>query len=523
MTDQTQPAFNLLDEPWIPVRFPDGEVRDVSLTQAVLEADRITALAETSPPNLIALYRMLLALLHRALTTHHGPWKDADRARWYRESLPETPIRAYLDQWRERFWLFHPEHPFMQVASLSQWEKTNRKLKPWTQLTLERSGADTPLVFDHSLDMAPEQTPYSIATRSLLGYLQFTPGGLVKILKTSDCAGPLAASAAVVPIDATLARTLLLALHAHSRDSSKDLPSWEKESLNLDGILGPPTLPSGHNDRYTRLTRSVLFTPSQKKGHLTHLYFAEGLALAEDNRDPMICARVVDGESKRVSFAEGRSIWRDLPSMVPDTTGKFDIQASALTQATELTIRLGDDTPSLRIIAAGWKNARLKAAKVIRWRLEEVNLPQQILQDPDCSATIRSFIRNSETLFSDFRRTGIEMIVSTMPDPRHKDTRGRARTVLDNGPTAAVFFSSAERALPELMQRIAAGDVEAAYQHWASALKRATQDAWDATRIAVGDSPAALRAQARAFPKIQRLLRSLDQLETKTTREEVLP
>ena len=129
MTQVTTPAFNLLDEPWIPVRTLAGEVCEVSLTQVLLEADQIAALAETSPPNLIALYRLLLAVLHRALTTHHGPWKDADRARWYREGLPEAPIRAYLEQWRERFWLFHPEYPFMQVAAVADAPETRREAK----------------------------------------------------------------------------------------------------------------------------------------------------------------------------------------------------------------------------------------------------------------------------------------------------------------------------------------------------------------------------------------------------------
>lgn len=32
MTDIPQPAFNLLDEPWIPARRQDGVVLDISLT-----------------------------------------------------------------------------------------------------------------------------------------------------------------------------------------------------------------------------------------------------------------------------------------------------------------------------------------------------------------------------------------------------------------------------------------------------------------------------------------------------------
>lgn len=130
------PHFNLLDEPWLPVCFADGRVCDVGLLELFERAGEINALAETAPPNLIAEYRLLLAITHRALTWGHGLWKDKDRARWYRDGLPQEVLRDYLEHWRERFWLFHPEQPFMQVAALACLEETRDKLKPWTQISL---------------------------------------------------------------------------------------------------------------------------------------------------------------------------------------------------------------------------------------------------------------------------------------------------------------------------------------------------------------------------------------------------
>lgn len=523
MTDQTQPAFNLLDEPWIPVRFPDGEVRDVSMTQAVLEADRITALAETSPPNLIALYRMLLALLHRALTTHHGPWKDADRARWYREGLPEAPIRAYLDQWRERFWLFHPETPFMQVRALTDAPETRDKLKPWTQVCLAGGSGNTPVVFDHALDDAPSSISSALACRHLLGFLQFTPGGLVKTVRDSDKAGPLSNTAAVMALGGHLAETLLINLHPHSTSAVGDLPAWEQPQPGIATLRAASKLATGPNDRYTRISRAVLFVPEDQQRCIRHVRFAAGLALEEDVKapDPMACYRITkEGKAVRMSFFEGRAVWRELPALVPDPSGKFNQPAAVLSWATNLRDRTGQFDVPIPVLVAGLASDQ---AKLLRWRVERVDLPLPLLTDPDAAAEVRARIREGEDLYFRLRGLCAEMISSAMPDPAHKDTKARARNILDNGPTAAVFFSSAERALPELMQRIAGGDIEAAYLHWISALRLAAQGAWDATRSAVGDSPAALRAQARAFPKIQRLLRSLDQPETKTTREEVLP
>ena len=36
-------------------------------------------------------------------------------ALWELKRFPEQPIRDYLEQWKDRFWLFHPEWPFWQV------------------------------------------------------------------------------------------------------------------------------------------------------------------------------------------------------------------------------------------------------------------------------------------------------------------------------------------------------------------------------------------------------------------------
>lgn len=522
MTSDVVPAFNLLDEPWIPVRTRTGEVLEVSLMDALLKARDYASLAETSPPNLIALYRLLLATLHRALTTQHGKWVDSDRARWFREGLPEAPIRTYLEHWRARFWLFHPTHPFMQVAALGEEERTRGKLKPWSQIALEMSGGDTPLVFDHSQDFNPESVGYARALLSLLGYLQFTPGGLVKTFKTADFAGPLASTAAVLPIGQSICETLLLSLHPWSRNSMSDLPAWEATPPTLQDILQPPTLPTGHNDRYTRLTRSVLLTPEKRSGVVRFIHYSEGRALQDDALDPMVSCRVVDGEAKRISFNEGRSVWRDLPSLVPDTTRTYDIQAADLGWAIDLYERLGEFATNLKVIAAGWKNAPKKAAKIVRWRLDQVEIPQKLLLDPDSAQALRIQIREAEVFYISLRGVYADMIAQTMPDPNHKDTNKRALDILANGPAAAVYFSAAERALPKLMQQIAAGEIETADHDWKSALVKAAEQSWAAIRRSLGDSPAALRADARMSPKFRRLLKSLVPLTTESTAKEAI-
>jgi len=513
MTQPSTPAFNLLDEQWIPVRTLSGEMREVSLTSALLDSSDYGALAETSPPNLIALYRLLLAVLHRALTLHHGPWKDADRVRWYREGLPADPIRAYLDQWRDQFWLFHPEHPFMQVAALANASETKDKQKPWTQIALEGSTGNSPLVFDHAVDDLPTEITPSSACRNLLGALQFTPGGLVKALRGADKAGALANTAAVLPMGGSLCETLLIGLHKPQAAGVDDRPTWEKPAATIAALKGLPTLATGPNDRYTRISRAVLLLREPGSSNVRYIRFAAGLALEEDVSapDPMACYRYnKDGKPIRVTFTEGRSIWRELPALVPDPTGKMGQPPAILESATILYERLGIfDTP-VQVLVAGLASDQ---AKLLRWRAERVALPLALLADPDAASELRRWTRFADDFFFRLRGLCAGMIATSMPDPEHKDTKNRSREILDNGPTGAVFFSATERALPGLMQRIAAGDGDVTHAFWMDTAKNATLQAWEAACRTLGNSPAALRAEARAYPRFRGLLRTLEPTE----------
>lgn len=508
-----QPAFNLLDEPWIPVRTHAGEVIEVSLSDAVLGARNYAALAETSPPNLIAQYRLLLAVLHRSLTTRIGKWNDADRARWFREGLPEGPVREYLAQWRDRFWLFHPSDPFMQVAALAKAAETREKFKARTQVVLEGANGHTPVIFDHSLDDEPTPSTFASACRNLLGFLQFTPGGLVKVLRDSDKAGALSNTAAVMPTGENLSQTLLLSLHPFDGRRPDDLPAWERTAPTISMLRAGPTLASGPNDRYTRLSRAVLLSPVDDEAGLEHhvrrIRFAAGVALDEDPNapDPMACYRInKEGKAIRISYSGGRSIWRDLPSLVPDPSKSRDIPAAILGWAANLYAVLDQWDAPVQILTAGLASEK---AKLVRWRSERIELPKAMLTNPDAAEFLRLEVRFAEEVFSRLRSLYADLIAQTMPDPKHKDTKSRARDILANGPTAATFFSTAERTLPRLMQQIASGDIDAADRDWKITLAEAAKQSWAATRRNLGDSPAVLRADARIWPRFNGLLKSL--------------
>jgi len=499
-------AFNLLDERWIPVRMVDGHLRDVGLVDLFEGANEIGALAETSPPSLVALYRLLLAITHRALTRAQGTWRDGDRATWYREGVPQQALRDYLEHWRESFWLFHPERPFMQVAALATAEETRDK-KPWTQISLASACGNAPVVFDHSYDGAPTRITPSEAIRILLGFLQFTPGGLVRVIRGSDKAGPLGNTAAALPLGSTLNETLCLALHPATLAAMDDLPSWERPVISLDNLCAEPSLATGTNDRYTRLSRAVLLDPEEGSS-IQWIRFAAGVALADDANapDPMASYRSGSLGLVRLSFSEGRAFWRDLPALVPDGEGKASQPASILGWAANLRGNLGVLSADEVLLIAGLASDK---AKLLRWRSEQIALPTLLLADAGLATYLREEVKRAEAVYDELRTIAITMMAATMPTATSKDTRARARAVFVSGPATVTFFASAERALPRLLHEIANGAGDEAYLHWSKSLLQAVRDTWDMLRQNVGQTPLALRAEAKAFVRISSLLRTL--------------
>ena len=500
--------FNLLDDPWLPVRLQDGRVCDLGLLELFERAGEISALAETAPPSLIGQYRLLLAITHRALTHAQGRWTDADRARWYQQGLPVDAIREYLQQWRERFWLFHPQQPFMQVAALAEAEETRDKQKPWTQSSLASANGNAPVVFDHSCDLTPRSISAADALRTLLGFLQSTPGGLVKTIRDSDKAGALANTAAVMPLGTSLAQSLCLALHPPTQVGHEDLPCWELKPPSISQLRDIPLLATGPNDRYSRQTRAVLLLPDEQ-GQVQWIRFAAGIALGDDVQapDPMASYRAGSNNLVRLSFTEGRAFWRDLPALLPDAEGLACQPAAVLGWAANLQFLLGSSQQPL--LVAGLASDQ---AKLLRWRSESITLPTALLASPECANELRTYVRRAEELFTSIRKLAASMLAETLPDPGSKDTYARARSLFDSGPAAALYFATAERSLGQVMALLGSGELaelDRAEAQWQQTILAAAQAAWHAVREGLGRSPKALRAEAKLYPRLLALLSPL--------------
>lgn len=108
------PEYNLLDEPWIPVRLLDGTITDVGLLELLRRSTDIADLACELPTQSIAIQRLILAIAYRVAT----PRDMQDWVRQWDEGAPTEQMIEYLERWRDRFYLFGGRFPFMQVADL---------------------------------------------------------------------------------------------------------------------------------------------------------------------------------------------------------------------------------------------------------------------------------------------------------------------------------------------------------------------------------------------------------------------
>ena len=124
-------CFNLTEEPWIKVMMPDCRMREVSLPDVLIHAHEYRDLSGEMKAQDVAILRMLIAVVHTIFTRVDisgdiAPVEDEKdalerwKSLWDLKHFPEEPVKDYLQKWKERFWLFHPERPFYQVATLGK-------------------------------------------------------------------------------------------------------------------------------------------------------------------------------------------------------------------------------------------------------------------------------------------------------------------------------------------------------------------------------------------------------------------
>lgn len=339
------PEYNLLDEPWIPVRLVDGTITDVGLLELLRRTTDIADLACELPTQSIAIQRLILAIAYRVAT----PRDARDWARQWDEGAPTEQMIEYLERWRDRFYLFGGRFPFMQVADL-------RTAKDAVS-GLEKLIADVPngeQFFTTRHGRALACIPPSEAARWLVHAQAYDPSGIrsgavgdsqVKGGKGYPIGPAWCGHLGLVwlkgkDLDETLVLNLIPASTAALRgvDSSTDWGacSWEdlepENSVRGDySLLDPAGTPKELSIPRLLTWHSRRIRLVGDSSGVTGVVLAQGDKLAPQEMrlyEPQSLWRYSTPQSKKFKtdvymprkFEAGRALWRNLPGTLPTVT-----------------------------------------------------------------------------------------------------------------------------------------------------------------------------------------------------------
>ena len=326
--------FDLLTEPWIRVRLKDNTVQEVSLTEALVSAQDYVDLAGEMPTQDAAVLRLLLAVLFTVFSRVNvkgepEPLEKRGQALrrwselWQLGHFPAAPIRDYLEQWKDRFWLFHPTHPFGQVPTLCNGIAFGGK-----KLNGERaeSGNKTPL-FQNVSKTECEVLSYAQAARWLIyqnGYDE--RGGRPKAgNKPRHGVGWLGQIGFVAVKGKNLYETLLRNMAFPTEQDAlreEQQPCWEREQVRAEQSV-KIVMPKNQAELLTLQSRRILLKRSETVPGVVGYEVLGGDYWDSENAfgEQMTLWSRTSKKNEKMTYKPqqheaGKQLWREIPSML---------------------------------------------------------------------------------------------------------------------------------------------------------------------------------------------------------------
>jgi CRISPR type I-E-associated protein CasA/Cse1 len=322
-------SFNLVDEPWIPVRLineAEGQ-RELSLLEVFQRCHEIRRIEYDRPLVIASLYKLLFAIHQRSIRPSQNHSERAKRiVQGMAEGLDIEAIEQYLAQYRERFDLFHPLTPAFQVPGIFEpkWKD------PWYKLTAEDGSWNTSALSNPHKRSLPDAVAVPIspaaAARMLIAHQQYALGGTIKRIITSSQAAINASSAFFIVEGERLLDTLLLNSFPQASDEYEadkalwELPPYRRPEIEAQNIKSP----RGVVNTWTWLSRAVLFIPEEVNGstRVRYMFYAPGLPYNTDVviDDPCTAYRKLkDGSYMPLRLQKDKAIWRNCNTFLPNS------------------------------------------------------------------------------------------------------------------------------------------------------------------------------------------------------------
>jgi CRISPR system Cascade subunit CasA len=397
-TNPQTPSFNLWTEAWISVERPDGRLEVLNLWQTLSEAHQIRALYEPSPLVVVAIHRLLTAILQAALRPQQPP----DLAQVWREKrFSPQKLQAFADAYTHRFDLFSAEAPFLQSADLALQPAKGDNVKSVGYLLSEQPAGTAVTHYNHTYDDR-QQFCSPCAAKGLLAIPAFASSGGSGLKPSINGEPPIYILPGGATLFDSLAASLTLPPYQPGRGDA-DQPWWEHEPIVPEkdivrrvGYLHSLTFPARRVRLHPRpgqapCTRCGQITP----WHTASMIYDMGESRPKDAawwRDPFVAYRPPkEGEQPTpIRPVEGRAIWREFAALF--LPANEDYRPTLLKQLNMIRAALpySRDAPiPLRVI--GLRTA-LGKMKTFEWQESGFDVPPRLLTDLDSGQYIQDGI-----------------------------------------------------------------------------------------------------------------------------------
>ncbi len=503
--------YDLLQERWIPCERPDGSRTLVGIEEAIVESHTFAALNDESPLVTAMLHRLLLAILQRVFLPRR---MDDWLALWEAPSFDAGKVREYLTRWKDRFDLFHPDRPFLQVPNLREMLRNERGKDPesteaW-RLAMESSAHSNATHLFEPPPHDPRLSPSSAAL-ALLGFLAFTPGGRIQNETDSWDAANIRGGAVVVVHGETLRGTLTMNLFWQRDRSATDLPPWER-SESAQRRTRPPF---GFIDQLVWQSRRVQLLPERDRDgavFVRDVLTAAGEQFDVEHPDPMFAYSVRDPKRPPMAtrIERDRSAWRDSAALFFTASGAGDFRPPRACEQLAELVRSGavPRTARLRVELFGLASNK---ASIRLWRSDRMPLHPSLLVDGQRFSILRSALQRAEHLWFELNTQVLRVLAENALAPSQRDTHaddvGNLRAALGAMPA---YWAALGHAFPPWLDLLgSANDLDAVATNWMHALRATALRVVRDAELRLGTGARALQAAAKADRTLWRVLRDV--------------
>lgn len=465
-------AFNLVEEPWIPCTDLEGVRRLLSLRDLFVQAHELRYLSTQSPLTEAALFRILLAVVHRAV---NGPKSTAEWKDLYTGERFDHRIHEYLDKGSQHFDLFSPDRPFYQTPGLMV---INEREEPVPQriasIMLGTASGNNKTLFDHTTTDTPIRLTPDEAALTLITAQMFSLGGLNR--KTTKFFGYQQSFLHAVMISGiyilltgrSLFETLLLNLLLYDDvdpipSTPKDCPVWER--TDIGGTAA--TYPKGYLDFLTCKCRHILLVPERinKQVVVEHIHVAQGEAFPSVPNPGFLSKKNKEGQWYHPQLNVDRLVWRDSTALFSFEDGE-DHRPKAFRHVANMSdvVELPRHYSCAAIALANEK------ANPLAWRKETINVPLELLSDKYAVATLKagmSMVEEGETYL---RKAAMQFMREYLPD----NSKNVAERALASG-VVRMYWDQMERHFNRFIRNWEEPDKS--LEVWLVAVKNTSRDA----------------------------------------------